>query len=157
MPRESLTPSEVLARLPQRDPFRFVDRIVEIDAEHVVAEYRWRADADFYRGHFPGRPVTPGVLLLECMAQAGVAALGIYLQAQSEPRPSTGWGRAEGLTVFADARVEFLRMVEPGSDVVVTGRKLFFRRGLLRAEVEMRLAAGDVVCSGTLTGAMVMQ
>jgi 3-hydroxyacyl-[acyl-carrier-protein] dehydratase len=163
MSSEALTPSEVLARLPQREPFRFVDRILEIDAEHVVAEYCWRSDADFYRGHFPGRPVTPGVLLLECMAQAGVAALGIYLQA-GEIRPSTGSGPStssgraeEALTVFTDAKVEFLRMVEPGSTVIVTGRKLFFRRGLLRADVEMRLAGGDVVCSGTLTGAMVVQ
>ena len=141
-----LSPDEVLERLPQRDPFRFVDRIVEIDEEHVVAEYEWRRDADFYRGHFPGRPITPGVLLIEAMAQAGVVALGIYLLARE------GGDASSALTVFSEANVEFNGLVEPGSRVRIEGRKVFFRRRKLRAEVEMRLADGTLVCSGTLAG-----
>jgi 3-hydroxyacyl-[acyl-carrier-protein] dehydratase len=142
-----LTPAEVLERLPHREPFRFVDRIVEIDDEHVVAEYEWRRDADFYRGHFPGRPITPGVLLLESMAQAGVVALGIYLVSKEDGEPA-----ASMLTVFSEATVEFNGLVEPGSVVRITGRKVFFRRRKLRAEVEMRLLDGTLVCSGTLAG-----
>lgn len=141
-----LSPAEVLERLPQREPFRFVDRIVEIDEEHVVAEYEWRGDADFYRGHFPGRPVTPGVLLIESMAQAGVVALGIYLLARQ------GGDASSTLTVFSEANVEFNGIVEPGSRVRIEGRKVFFRRRKLRAEVEMRLDDGTLVCSGTLAG-----
>ena len=141
-----LSPDEVLERLPQREPFRFVDRIVEIDEEHVVAEYEWRRDADFYRGHFPGRPITPGVLLIEAMAQAGVVALGIYLLARE------GGDASGALTVFSEANVEFNGLVEPGSRVRIEGRKVFFRRRKLRAEVEMRLADGTLVCSGTLAG-----
>lgn len=141
-----LSPDEVLDRLPQREPFRFVDRIVEIDDEHVVAEYEWRRDADFYRGHFPGRPITPGVLLIEAMAQAGVVALGIYLLARE------GGDASGALTVFSEANVEFNGLVEPGSRVRIEGRKVFFRRRKLRAEVEMRLADGTLVCSGTLAG-----
>ena len=72
-------PAEVLAALPQQAPFRFLDEIVELDDEHIVARYTFRDDEDFYRGHFPGNPLTPGVILVETMAQAGVVALGLYL------------------------------------------------------------------------------
>lgn len=146
MSAAALSPAEVLERLPQREPFRFVDRIVEIDDDHVVAEYLWRRDADFYRGHFPGRPITPGVLLIESMAQAGVVALGIYLLARE------GGDAGAALTVFSEANVEFSGIVEPGSRVRIEARKIFFRRRKLRAEVEMRLADGTLVCSGTLAG-----
>ena len=75
----ALSPAEILARVPQQEPFRFIDEITELDDEHIVARYRFREDADFYRGHFPGNPITPGVILVETMAQAGVVALGLYL------------------------------------------------------------------------------
>jgi 3-hydroxyacyl-[acyl-carrier-protein] dehydratase len=142
-----LSPAEVLARLPQREPFRFVDQILEIDEDHVVAAYRWREDADFYRGHFPGNPVTPGVLLVESMAQAAVVALGIYLL----ERESAEYAR-KVVTLFTDVDVEFHGVVRPGSRVLVRGRKLFFRRRKLRSEAEMRLEDGTLVCSGTLSG-----
>jgi 3-hydroxyacyl-[acyl-carrier-protein] dehydratase len=143
-----LSPAEVLAAIPQQDPFRFVDRILELDDEHVVATYRFRADAEFYRGHFPGRPITPGVLLIESMAQAGVVALGIHLLAKEYGRESL----RRFVTVFTDAAVEFSRIVHPDEQVIVTGRKLFFRRLKLRSEVEMRLENGALVCAGTLAG-----
>ena len=71
-----LNPEEVLELLPQQEPFRFIDEILEVDEDHIVARYRFRPDADFYRGHFPGDPITPGVILLESLAQVGVVALG---------------------------------------------------------------------------------
>jgi len=74
-----LSPGELLARIPQQPPFRFIDEIVSVDAERIEARYRWRPEAEFYKGHFPGNPVTPGVLLIESMAQAGLVALGLYL------------------------------------------------------------------------------
>src|SRR5262245_28235893 len=144
MPDEQMTPAAVLAAMPHRPPFRFVDEIVELDDEHIVAAYRFPADADFYRGHFPGNPITPGVLLLEAMAQAGVVAHGIYLLGRS--------GDPTLLTLFTEARVEFTGIVRPGQRVLVHGRKLLFRRRLLRSEVEMRLENGTAVCSGTLSG-----
>lgn len=140
--------AEVLATLPHAEPFRFIDEILELDDEHIVATHRFRADADFYRGHFPGNPITPGVLLVEAMAQAGVVALGIYLTArESSLEAARGF-----VCVFTDASVEFSGIVPPGARVVVRGRKLFFRRRKLRAETEMRLEDGTLVCSGTLSG-----
>ena len=143
-----LTPSQVLERIPQQEPFRFIDEIRELDSEHIVASYRFDEGADFYRGHFPGNPITPGVILVESMAQAGVVALGLYLCAlelSSEELEKL-------VTVFTDAEVEFTGSVRPGDRVVTTGRKVFFRRRKLRAEVEMKLADGTLICSGVLSG-----
>ena len=142
-----LSPAAVLAALPQQEPFRFVDRILELDDDHIVATYRFRPEADFYRGHFPGNPVTPGVILVESMAQVGVVALGIYLLSKDAPEEV---GRV--LTMFTDMAVDFTDMVRPGDEVVISGHKEFFRRRKLRSRVEMRLADGPVVASGTVSG-----
>jgi len=150
---EILTPAKLLDRVPQKEPFRFLDEILAVDDDGIEAAYTWRPDADFYRGHFPGNPVTPGVLLVESMAQAGVVALGIYLLAKE-----AGGAEAEKLvTVFTDVQVDFSGMVKPGERVRILGRKVFWRRRKLRSEVEMRLEDGTVVCSGVLSGMGVSQ
>lgn len=142
------TAAEVLAAVPHAAPFRFIDEILELDDDHIVAAYRFRADADFYRGHFPENPITPGVLLVEAMAQAGVVALAIYLIAKE-----SSVEEAKALvSVFTDATVEFAGVVRPGERVLIRGRKVFFRRRKLRAETEMRREDGTLVCSGTLSG-----
>jgi 3-hydroxyacyl-[acyl-carrier-protein] dehydratase len=145
---ESLTAAEVLARVPQQEPFRFVDEILHLDDDRVEAAYTWRPDADFYRGHFPGHPVTPGVLLVECMAQAALVPLAIHLRAKQ----GRGGEGEKTLTLFTDAQVEFSGVVRPGERVLVRGRRLFFRMGKLRCEVEMRREDGSLVCSGVLSG-----
>ena len=142
------TPADVLGALPQRPPFRFVDEILELDDEHILAAYRFREDADFYRGHFPANPITPGVLLVEAMAQAGVVALAIYLSAKQSSLDEA----RRLVSVFTDATVEFSGIVKPGERVLIRGRKVFFRRGKLRAETAMHREDGTLVCSGTLAG-----
>ena len=142
---DTLSPEAVLAAVPHRPPFRFIEEILELDDEHIVASYRFPEDAEFYRGHFPGNPITPGVLLLETMAQAGVVAHGIYLLGSDPERPRM-------LTLFTDATVEFSGVVRPGQRVITRGKKLVFRRLFLRSAVEMTLEDGTVVCSGTLAG-----
>jgi 3-hydroxyacyl-[acyl-carrier-protein] dehydratase len=145
---EPLTGAEVLALLPQQEPFRFVDEILELGDEHIVARYTFRPEADFYRGHFPGNPITPGVLLVEAMAQTGVVALGIYLV--SRERSAEDVKRV--LTVFTDVTAEFSGVVRPGDRVTMRARKVFFRRMKLRAEVEMRRDDGTLVATATVAG-----
>lgn len=146
-----LGPEEVLRRIPHREPFRFVDAIHAVDGEAVEASYRWRPEADFYRGHFPGHPVTPGVLLVECMAQAGVVPLAIYLVHETfEAREAEGL-----LPFFTDASVEFSGAVPPGARVRVRSERVFFRRRKLRCRSVMELEEGGVVCSGELAGVVV--
>jgi 3-hydroxyacyl-[acyl-carrier-protein] dehydratase len=143
-----MTPQEVLDRIPQREPFRFIDEILELSDDHIVAAYTFRPELDFYRGHFPGRPITPGVILIEAMAQAGVVGLGIQILSQELGSDEAG----KYMTLFTDAAVDFGGVVPPGARVITTGRKVFFRRKKLRSEVKMELEDGSVVCSGTLSG-----
>jgi 3-hydroxyacyl-[acyl-carrier-protein] dehydratase len=144
----TLTPEEVLAMVPQQEPFRFIDKIIEIDEKHIVSQYRFRPEADFYRGHFPGNPVTPGVILLETMAQSGVVALGIYVAVNTLGMDET----KKLLTFFTDANVEFSGIVRPGDRVTTTAKVIFFRRKKMRSEAEIRLDDGTLVCSGTISG-----
>jgi 3-hydroxyacyl-[acyl-carrier-protein] dehydratase len=143
-----LSPAEILSMIPHREPFRFIDEILAIDDEHIVAGYRFRTDHDFYGGHFPGRPITPGVILLEAMAQAALVAHGVYLLAKETPREEI----ERTLSVFTDAEVEFSAMVPAGARVLTTGRKLLYRRQRLRSEARMHLEDGTLVCSGRLSG-----
>ena len=136
----------LLAQLPQQEPFRFVDEILSVDEHGIEAAYTWRPEADFYRGHFPGNPVTPGVLLIESMAQAAVVAHGIHLVALEGGDPG------KLITFFTDAQVDFSGTVLPGDRVHIKGKKVFWRRRKLRSEVEMRLEDGTLVCSGVLSG-----
>ena len=143
-----LTPDRVLELVPQAEPFRFIDEIVELDENHIVARHTFDPGADFYRGHFPGNPVTPGVILLEAMAQAAVVALGIHLLALQGGLDLV----KSRIALFTDAEVDFGGVVKPGQRVTVRGRKLFFRRMKLRSEAEMVLDDGTPICSGTISG-----
>ena len=62
----------ILEYLPYEKPFLFVDRLESISEDGCVGYYTFKKEAYFYQGHFKDKPVTPGVLLTECMAQIGV-------------------------------------------------------------------------------------
>jgi 3-hydroxyacyl-[acyl-carrier-protein] dehydratase len=136
---------QVLSLIPQAEPFRFVDHIFEIDRDHVAGQYTFKVDEWFYRGHFPGNAVTPGVILLETMAQIGIVSLALYRLLEDGKDPS------QFVTYFQDAQVEFLHPVYPGDTVTVKSRCLVWRRGKIKAQVDLFL--GDVLAaSGILAG-----
>ena len=145
----------ILKSVPQQYPFRFIDEILALDESSIVGTYRFRAEEYFYQGHFPDRPITPGVLLIETMAQTGVVALGLYLtmlQGQKSLQETK-----EMITLFTLAdQVEFSGIVLPGERVVVRGEKLYFRRGSLKTRVSMERENGELVCCGILAGTGVM-
>lgn len=136
---------EVLKQVPQQPPFRFIDRIVELSNEHIITERRFCEDEYFYAGHFPGDPVTPGVLLIETMAQAGLVALGLYLSSLEN-------GKQRMRTLFVESTVEFLEIVAPGELVTVYGKKVFFRRNKLKTQVELKKENGQLAAHGLMAG-----
>lgn len=151
MAADRKTMDEVLKAIPQQAPFRFIDQILEMDEHRIVGQYRFREDEYFYRGHFPGRPITPGVILIETMAQTGVVAFGIYLTLRQK---SLSPENLKGLTtLFTLAEnVEFSSVVSPGETVTIQGKKVYFRNGVLKTSIEMTRENGMIACSGVLAG-----
>ncbi len=145
----------ILNSVPQQHPFRFIDEILELNEDHIVGAYRFRKDEYFYQGHFPDRPITPGVLLIETMAQTGVVALGLYLTLLQGNKSLEE--TKEMITLFTSAEgVEFDGIVLPGERVIVRGEKIYFRRGSLKTKVNIERENGESVCFGILAGTGVM-
>src|SRR4051812_44250405 len=105
--------SKALASLPHGPEFRFLDRLVSLDpGRHGIGEYTLRGDEPFLRGHFPGDPIMPGVLLVEAAAQlAGTVA-------QSDP----GIPPLPGLKLTAMRGVKILGAARPGQAIQMEAR-----------------------------------
>ncbi|MFH1005508.1 MAG: bifunctional UDP-3-O-[3-hydroxymyristoyl] N-acetylglucosamine deacetylase/3-hydroxyacyl-ACP dehydratase [Bacteroidota bacterium] len=113
--------NEIMNLLPHRPPFLLIDKILEMDETHIVGIKNVTMNEDFFRGHFPGNPVMPGVLLIEAMAQTG----GI-LVLKSVPDPKNY------LTYFLKIdNARFKNKVVPGDTVIFVLHLLEpIRRGL---------------------------
>lgn len=71
-----LTQDQIKAIIPHRDPFLFIDEMIELDSLHNGIGIKYvRPDEAFFQGHFPGKPVMPGVLIIESLAQVGAVVL----------------------------------------------------------------------------------
>lgn len=119
----------ILSYLPQQKPFRFLDEIIEVDEEHIVGRYTFKEDEYFYEGHFPGNPVTPGVILTESMAQVGIVSLAIYLTALKYGEHSL----KKWQTFFTDNNIDYHQPVFPGETVTIKAKKIFWRRMKIRS------------------------
>jgi 3-hydroxyacyl-[acyl-carrier-protein] dehydratase len=131
------------AILPHREPFLLIDEVLELEpGRRVVALKRVREDEWYLRGHFPGRPVMPGVLIVEAMAQTGAVAV----LSEEENR-----GRIALFAGIDDTR--FKRIVEPGEELMLECTLEQVRgpigKGKARATVD-----GELAARGTLTFAV---
>lgn len=138
--------ARILGMIPQAPPFRFVDSIDLLSDTSVAGSYRFRVDDWFYAGHFPGNPVTPGVILIECMAQIGVVALGLYLQEKSG-RPNN-----RIITLFTEAEAAFYTPVMPGAKVRVIGNLVYFRHAKIKVKTAATLEDGSLAAEAVLAG-----
>jgi 3-hydroxyacyl-[acyl-carrier-protein] dehydratase len=138
------TPEHIISQLPYSHPFLFVDKLVHIDNNSVEGTYHLRPDLDFYKGHFKDLPVTPGVILIEIMAQIGLVCLGLQLTDLSEKKTFP--------FALSSSEIEFLKPVYPDEIVTVNSEKIYFRFGKLKCKVNMKNANGELVCEGTISG-----
>ncbi|MFI5315936.1 MAG: 3-hydroxyacyl-ACP dehydratase FabZ [Myxococcota bacterium] len=134
----------ILELLPHRPPFLLVDRVLELAENYVLAEKLVSASEPALGGHFPGRPIFPGVLIIEAMAQAA----GIWLASTSPERRSQ-------LSMLAGVDgARFRRQVVPGDVLRLEARTLAARSKLVKIEAKASVA-GEPVAEAVLLAAFV--
>jgi len=104
---------EIYEAIPHRPPFLWVDSIISFDAKTIVTEKFIGPDLDFFKGHYPGYPIMPGVLLCEAVFQTGALFMARMLQESGQPH---GAGKKTPvLTRIKGAK--FKREVKPGNTI----------------------------------------
>lgn len=101
----------ILNNIPQREPFLFIENIVERSENSITTSKKLTGEEDFFRGHFPGRPVFPGVLMCEAIFQTG--ALLMALKGQSA-------GNNKTAVVSRIQNAKFKNMAKPGDLLMIT-------------------------------------
>lgn len=137
---------EIISLLPYEDPFLFVSNIDDINENGVTGHYTFSESSDFYKGHFKHRPITPGVILTETMAQIGLVAFGIYLMnIQSKNVQDIQIG-------MTSTEIDFFIPVFPGETVIVISEKEYFRFNKLKCVVQMFNDKNELICRGKIAG-----
>ena len=97
---------DFLDYMPQREPFLFVDRVVEVNDDSIKTEKQIKSDEPFFAGHFPGRPIVPGVLICESVFQSS----SILMSKRAKTLPDDG--RIPLITRISNVKLK--RVVLPG-------------------------------------------
>lgn len=143
MPTNTSVRKNILDFIPQQKPFRFIDRILDVNENSICGEYTYREDEYFYDGHFPDFRVTPGAILIETMAQIGLLGLGLFITSPAE-KPDR--------VFLTSSDVEFRNYILPGEKVKVEAKKKYFRLNKLKCEVSMYHEKKGLICRGILAG-----
>lgn len=144
------TLDEILPILPHRPPFLFVDRVMELDpGKSILAERTLRPDEPQFAGHFPDRPIMPGVLVAEALAQTSGLLLGLsdkFFAPQAPIRPK--------MFFLATTAIKYTRPAIPGDVLRLRAASDRNFSGLFRFQVEATVG-GNLIASGSLTLALV--
>jgi 3-hydroxyacyl-[acyl-carrier-protein] dehydratase len=140
---------EILKHLPHRSPFLLIDKVIEIvEGESLVAIKNVTINEPFFVGHFPSRPVMPGVLILEALAQAA----GVLAYKSSHTTPEDG-------SLFFLAGIDnarFRRVVEPGDQLRLEVKLARAKREMWKLDCAA-LVDGELACSAEILSARIMQ
>jgi 3-hydroxyacyl-[acyl-carrier-protein] dehydratase len=133
--------ADPLSHLPHGQEFRFIDRLIELEpGQSGVGECRVRGDEPFLKGHFPGEPIFPGVLLIEAAAQlAGIVA-------QCDP----GFTPLSGLKLTAVRGAKILGTAQPGETIRIHAKVSGRMGGLVQANTSAEVN-GKIVLEAIIT------
>ena len=101
----------ILNNIPQREPFLFIENIVEQNENSITTSQKLTGQEDFFRGHFPGRPVFPGVLMCEAVFQTGALLMSLK---------GTGAEPNKTAVVTRIQNAKFKNMAKPGDELFIT-------------------------------------
>jgi 3-hydroxyacyl-[acyl-carrier-protein] dehydratase len=136
----------IMAMIPHRYPFLMVDRLIEVvPGESAVGVKNVTANEPHFQGHFPGRPVMPGVLIIEAMAQTAAVIVVASLGQEAE-------GKLVYFMTIENAR--FRKPVVPGDRLTLACRKERQRGNVWKFSGEARV--GDTVVAEAIYTAMIM-
>ncbi|MGM0366642.1 MAG: 3-hydroxyacyl-ACP dehydratase FabZ [Actinomycetota bacterium] len=138
-----LSKEQIKEIIPHREPFLLVDEVVDmVPGEKIKAVKDVRADEYYFKGHFPSNPIMPGVLMVECIAQAGAISLLTLPQHKGK------------LALFAGIdKVRFKKLVKPGDRLEIEVEMLQFKRGIGKAKGSVK-AGGRLACSADIMFAL---
>jgi len=109
---------KIKSLLPHREPFLFLDAVIDIeDTQRIVAVKDILQDEYYFKGHFPGNAIMPGVLIIEAMAQASVILFALDRPHIAETQPEYYLGKV---------KVDFLAPAYPGDRLIIESNKVKF-------------------------------
>ena len=135
--------------LPQRYPFLFVDRIISVDikAKKAVCLKNFTINDYFFKGHFPGNPVVPGVIMIEALAQSSIILFSQLKPEIAEQKPNYLLGKVE---------VKFKRVVTPGDSLImeVTAAKMLNNAGIVEVTGKVK---NQIAVEGTISFGIILR
>lgn len=138
-----LNKDEIKKIIPQREPFLMIDEVEELNPGYSAIAYKnVKKEEDYFKGHFPGNPIMPGVLIVESLAQTGAVAI-LSLEENKNKN-----------ALFAGINnVKFKRIVRPG-DRLKLEVKILKQRGSIGFGEALATVKGEIACKGELTFAI---
>ena len=138
-----LNKDEIKKIIPQREPFLMIDEVEELNPGYSAIAYKnVKKEEDYFKGHFPGNPIMPGVLIVESLAQTGAVAI-LSLEENKNKN-----------ALFAGINnVKFKRIVKPG-DRLKLEVKILKQRGSIGFGEALATVEGEIACKGELTFAI---
>ncbi len=133
---------QALSSLPHGSEFRFIDELVELNpGTSAKAVWKLKGDEEFLRGHFPGAPLMPGVLMIEALAQLG----GILIQTRPGEAP------LKNMRLTAVRQIKILGSITPGQSLHLSGALQGMLGNLGQVSGEIRDDDGNVILTGAVT------
>lgn len=135
--------SKIQEILPQRYPFLFVDKVLAVETENkkIICQKNFSINEYFFKGHFPGNPVVPGVIIIEAMAQASILLYAALKPDIAIKKPDYYLGKVEA---------KFKKVVRPGDCLIldIQGLKILESSGIVEAKAKVN---EEIVAEASIT------